>query len=189
MNRYTCSTLNNYFKGEERALLLLEQIELDKDGVLHSYIVTILKTNKKLFHLAIRYVLCEISFCMVANIINCTYKVLSNPSLCFCIRHHVSSFVKVVYVINLQHIFDILRRSWVFSLALDFAIHQSTSYLDLCIRVYAKKHHTIANLHGCALPMFHLHTNEVMFEMLSNFLTILCHNWKIHIIGLSLDGA
>jgi hypothetical protein len=30
---------------------------------------------------------------------------------------------------------------------------------------------------------------EVMFEMVFNFLTILCHNWKIRLLGLSSDEA
>jgi len=45
---------------------------------------------------------------MVTNIINYTYKVLSDPSLRFCTHHHMSSFVRVVCVINLQNIFDLL---------------------------------------------------------------------------------
>ncbi len=30
---------------------------------------------------------------------------------------------------------------------------------------------------------------EVMFEMVSNFLTILCPHWKIRLVGLSINGA
>jgi hypothetical protein len=143
----------------------------------------------KLFHLAIRYISCETSFCMAANIISCTYKVMSYPSLHFCTRHHVNSFVRVVYAINLQHIFDILWHLWAFSLALDSTTHQSTSYLDLCICVYVEEHHTITNLHGCALLVFQWHTSEVMFKMVSNFLIVLCPDWKIRTLGLFFNGA
>jgi hypothetical protein len=52
-----------------------------------------------------------------------------------------------------------------------------------------EEHHTIANLHGWVLPMFHWRTSEVMFKMVSNFLTIFCYNWKIHLLGLSFDGV
>ncbi len=55
--------------------------------------------------------------------------------------------------------------------------------------MYVEEHHTIANLHGCALPMFEQHTDEVMFEMVSNFLTILCPNWNIHLLDLLCDGV
>lgn len=81
---------------KEHVLLLFKQIEPNKDGVPHSYAITIPKMKTKLFHLAICYVLCKTSFCMVMNIISCTYEILSNPSLRFCIRHHVNNFVKVV---------------------------------------------------------------------------------------------
>jgi hypothetical protein len=50
-----------------------------------------------------------------------------------------------------------------------------------------EKHHTIANLHGCALLLFQQHMDEVMFEMVYNFLTIFCPNWKIRPHGLSCD--
>jgi hypothetical protein len=155
-------------------LLLFKRTKPHKDGVLHSHTVTIPKTKTKLFHLAIRYVSCETSFRMATNIISCTYEVLYDPFLCFCTVHHVSNFVRVVYVVNLQCIFDILRRSWAFLLAFDSATHLNTSYFDLRIHVYVEEHHNIANLHGCAL--FQWHMNEVMFEMVSNFLTILCLN-------------
>jgi hypothetical protein len=108
----------------------------------------------KLFHLTIHYVLCKASFHMATNIISCTYKVMPDPSLCFSTCHHVSNFVRVIYTINLQRIFDILRHSWAFLLVLNSTTHQSTSYLDLCIRVNVEEHHTIANLQGCVLPMF-----------------------------------
>jgi len=142
-------------KAKEWALLLFMRTESDKDGVPHLYIVTIPKTKTKLFRLAICYVLCDTSFLMAANIINYTYKVLSNPFLRFCTHYHVSNFVRVVCAINLQHIFDILWCLWAFSLAFDFLTHQNTSYLDWHICVYMEKHHTITNLHGCAsnVPM------------------------------------
>jgi hypothetical protein len=95
-------------KTKEWALLLFKRIEPDKDGVSHSCIVTIPKTKTKLFHLVICYISCGTSFHMETNIISYTYEVMSNPSLCFCTRHHVSSFVRVVSIVNLQHIFDIL---------------------------------------------------------------------------------
>jgi len=52
-----------------------------------------------------------------------------------------------------------------------------------------EEHHTIPNLHGCALPMFQWHMSEVMFEMFSNFFIVLCLNWKICLFGLSFDEA
>jgi hypothetical protein len=132
---------------------------------------------------------CGTFFCMAMNIISYTYEITFDPSLRFYTCHHVSSFIMVVYAVNLQCISNILQRLWAFSLVLDSATHQNTSYFDLHIRVYVEEHHTIANLHGCVLPMFQWHMGEVMFEMVSNFLIIFCPNWKIRLLGLSSDKA
>lgn len=169
MNHCTCSTLGDCCKGKIAGVIIVQsELNQTKMGC-HIRIA-------KLFHLAICYVLCRTSFCMVMNIISCTYEVLSNPFLHFYTCHHVGNFVKVVYAINMQCISNILRHSWVFLLVLDSTTHQNTSYLDLRIHVYMEKYHTITNLHRCKLLMFQRHTGEVMFEMISNFLTILCHN-------------
>ncbi len=37
--------------------------------------------------------------------------------------------------------------------------------------------------------MFDRHTDEVMFNMVNKFLTMLCPNWRIRLIGLASDGA
>jgi hypothetical protein len=145
----------------------------NKNGVSHSYMVTIPTMKTKLFHLVIHYVSCRTFFRITMNIISCMYKVKFDPSLHFWSRHHVSNFVKVVYVVNLQLISNILRRLWVFLLVLGSTTHQSTSYFHLRICVYVEKHHIITNLHGCALPMFQQRTGEIMFEMVFNFLIVL----------------
>jgi hypothetical protein len=95
----------------------------------------------------------------------------------------------VVCAVNLQRIARQLRRSWGFSIAMDSATHQSTSYLDLHFRVYIPEFSNIINLHGCALPMFDRHTGEVMFAMVSKFLNVLCPNWNIRLLGVTSDGA
>jgi hypothetical protein len=63
------------------------------------------------------------------------------------------------------------------------------SWLTFDLHVRVEEHHTITNLHGCALPMFQWHMSELMFEMFSNFLIVFCPNWKICLFGLSPDGA
>ncbi len=102
------------------------------------------------------------------------YDVLGNPGLRACSRDEINNFVRVVYVVNLQQIADLLRRSSAFSLALNFATHQSTSFLDLCFRVFIPNYHSIVNLHGCALPMFDRHIGDIMSTMVSKFLIMLC---------------
>jgi hypothetical protein len=126
---------------------------------------------------------------MASELIGCTYDVLGNPGLRVCSHDEINNFVRVVCVVNLQQIVDLLRRSWAFSLALDFMTHQSTSFLDLCFRVLNPNYHSIVNLHGCALPMFDRHTRDIMSTMVSKFLTVLCPDWTIRLLGLTSDGA
>ncbi len=114
-------------KVKERALSLFKRVESEDDPAIYSYLVTIPKTKTTLFHLALRYVSCGTWFHMAFELIGCTYDVLGNLSLRACSRDKISNFVRVVYAVNLQQIVDLLRRSWAFSLALDFATHQSSS--------------------------------------------------------------
>ncbi|CAK9231584.1 unnamed protein product [Sphagnum troendelagicum] len=66
-----------------------------------------------------------------SNILSCTYIVLHNPVLRVCSRHDVANYIRVVCDVNLQPIARHLRRAWAFSIAMDFATHQRTSYLDV----------------------------------------------------------
>jgi hypothetical protein len=97
--------------------------------------------------------------------------------------------IRAACAANLQKISVLLKDSWAFSIAIDSTTHHSTSYLDLRIRIYSKKHRNIYNIHGCALPMRDHHTGEVMFEMLTNFFGVLCPNWQISMLGVASDGA
>jgi hypothetical protein len=129
----------------------------------YSYSVTIPKTKTTVFGLVVRYMSCGTSFCMAASILGCTYDVLTSPGLRACLRQDVSNFIRVVFAVYLQQIACHLRRSWAFSIALDSASYQSTSYIDLRFRVFIPDYKNIVILHGCALPMFDEHRGKVMF--------------------------
>jgi hypothetical protein len=176
-------------KAKERALSLFKRVESEDDVAIYSYSVTIPKTKTTLFHLAMRYVSCGTSFRMASELIGCTYDVLGNPGLRACSRDKINNFVRAVCAVNLQRIANLLRRSWAFSLALNSATHQSTSFLDLRFRVFIPNYHSIVNLHGCTLPMFDRHTGDIMSTMVNKFLTVLCPNWTIRLLGLTSDGA
>jgi hypothetical protein len=126
---------------------------------------------------------------MASELIGCTYDVLGNLGLRACFRDEISNFVRVIYIVNLQQIVDLLHRSWAFSLALDSTTHQSTSFLNLCFRVFIPNYHSIVILHGCALPMFDRHTGDIMSTMVNKFLTMLCLDWTIRLLGLTSDEA
>jgi hypothetical protein len=174
---------------KERALSLFKRVESEDDVTIYSYSVTIPKTKTTLFRLAVRYMSCGTSFRMAFELIGYTYAVLGKPGLRACSRDEISNFVQTVCVINLQRIANLLRRSWAFSLALDSATHQSTSFLDLRFRVFIPNYHSIINLHGCTRPMFDRHTGDIMSTMVNKFLTVLCPDWTIRLLGLTYDGA
>jgi hypothetical protein len=103
--------------------------------------------------------------------------------------HDVANYIKVVCVVNLQHIARHLCRAWAFSSALDSATHQSTSYLDVRFQIFMLAFYNIVNLHAVALPMFNRHIDEVMFQMVVFFLDVLRPDSKVHLLGVSSDGA
>ncbi|CAN5966279.1 unnamed protein product [Sphagnum jensenii] len=174
--------------AKERALSLFKRIDGDDDAD-YAYCVTIPKSKTTVFQLAVRYVACGTSFRMAANLLSCTYNVLHNLILRSCSRNDVSNFIRVVYVVNLQHMACHLRHSWAFSIALDSATHQSTSYLDLRFRIFLPAFYDIVNVHAAALPMFDWHTGEVMYKMVAVFLNVMCPVWTVRLLGISFDGA
>jgi hypothetical protein len=178
--------------AKERALSLfqrMDQEEEEEGNASYSYSVIIPKSKTTVFQLSVRYVSCSASFRLASNILSCTYDVLHNPVLRACSRHDVANYIRVVCAVNLQHIARHLNRAWAFSIALDSATHQSTSYLDVRFRIFMPAFYNIVNLHAIALPMFDWHTGEVMFQMVISFLDVLRPDWKVHLLGVSSDGA
>jgi hypothetical protein len=174
--------------AKEQALSLFKRVDGDDDAD-YAYCVRIPKSKTTVFQLAVRYVACGASFRMAANLLSCTYDVLHNPILRSCSRNDVSNFIRVVYAVNLQRMARHLRHSWAFSIALDSATHQSTSYLDLRFRIFLPAFYDIVNVHAAALPMFDRHTGEVMYKMVVSFLNVMCLVWTVRLLGISSDGA
>ena len=73
------------------------------------------------------------------------------------------SYISVQRAANFQRILDLLQRLWNFSVALDGATHQGTSYLDLRAQIYDG--FIIHNINIYVLPKFEQHTGKVMFNM------------------------
>jgi hypothetical protein len=109
------------------------------------------------------------------------YDVLHNPILRSCSCNDVSNFIRVVYAVNLQRIARHLQHSWAFSIALDSATHQSTSYLDLRFQIFMPAFYNIVNVHVAALPMFDWQVEA--------FLNVMCPVWTVCLLRISSDGA
>lgn len=159
----------------------------DRDN--YQYIVTIPSSKKTVMALVLRFISNGVTFRTAQAILRDTADVLGLTRTMVCNRQEVSMFARVGCAINLQRISDVLKQSWAFSIAIDSATHQSTSYLDLRFRVYSRSSRDIYNLHGCALPLHDRHTGEVMHDMIEKFLSVVCPHWKIALLGVASDGA
>ena len=61
------------------------------------------------------------------------------------------------------------------------------SYFDNRIRFH--RDGILYNVHVLAIPMFEQHSGENMSNLISNFLDIVCSDWRVKLIGASTDGA
>jgi hypothetical protein len=104
-------------------------------------------------------------------------------------RTMVANHARITYAINLQRISDILndRSVWAFSLANDSSIHYGHSYFDNRIRFH--RNGVLYNIYILAIPMFEQHTGENMFKLVSDFLGVLCPQWRGELLGIGTDGA
>ena len=123
--------------------------EDDDDSISYQYVVTMPRSKGKLMNLVLRYISCGVTFRMIHSILQRTAEVFGSARTMSCSRGDISMMARVACASNLQKISVILQKSWAFSIAIDSATHQSTSYLDLRFRVYSKGNRDIHNLHGC----------------------------------------
>ena len=63
--------------------------------------------------------------------------------------------------------------------------HHTLTFAFVCMQ---KRNREIYNLHGCAFPINDLLTGEVMHNMVSKFLSVICPDWKILMFGIAFAG-
>jgi hypothetical protein len=116
------------------------------------------------------------------------YKVLSDPSLCFCIRHHVYNFVRVVCVINnvFSTFYDICGLSRWRWILLPTIAHCILTCIYVCTWKNITPSPTCMDAH---CQCFNGKRVKSCLKMVSNFLIILCPSWKICLVGLSSGGV
>eukprot|EP00171_Calliarthron_tuberculosum_P021586 IDg21586t1 len=149
--------------AKERALEIfrLKKPEDEQEATMYTAIVP--KTKLNVFDLTIRYVSCGTSFPMASRTTDKTNEVLANLLIRSCPPSLVSTFVRVVFAVNLDRISKLFQDSQAFSLGLDSATHQSTSYLVIRARVFCEAQCDIVNAYVAALPMHERHTGRAMF--------------------------
>ena len=148
---------------KKRTMSVFKLQSAESNNEVDIYTVTITKTKATVFQIGRRYVACGATFQMETNLIGAAYDVLANLSMWAYGDHLVVSYISVQRAANFQRILDLLQRLWNFSVALDGATHQGTSYLDLRAQIYDG--FIIHNINIYVLPKFEQHTGKVMFNM------------------------
>ncbi|KAH8944818.1 hypothetical protein BDL97_12G005300 [Sphagnum fallax] len=124
--------------------------------------------NGSLFDMVIEFTSLGLTFRLTSRLAQSTKELTGMACYSGCNRRKVSSFLRVMCASNLQMLSDVLFDCWAFSLALDGATHQSTSYLDIRVRFWAGDN--IHNFHLLVLPMNERHMGDSL-------------------IGVATDGA
>lgn len=143
--------------------------------------------NQRLYDLAIKFVSCGASFRLASRMIQCTKEETKLAYYGGCSEHKVASYVRAVLASNLQKIALMMRSSWSYSIATDAAIHQSTSYLDIRIRLW--QHGSLHDFHIMTLPTFDHYPAPAIVQRLENCLNILDPNWRAKLLGTTTNGG
>ncbi len=96
-----------------------------------------------------------------------------------CSENTIAKYARFACAIHLHNISELLQKS---SVTLDMPTHMSRSYLDIQTRLHLENT-GIVNLHLLEIP-----TGQVIFEVASTALDILCDSWRDMLIGISTDG-
>ena len=152
-----------------------------------NYTITI--KNPLQFHLVVDYLASGLSFRQVEAIHQATKKRTGLAKLGNINDTIVSNYARVLCAINLQSLKEILsdKAIWAFSIANDSSTHESRSYFDNRIRF--QRNGVLYNIHALAIPMFERHNADNMFKLVSDFLDVICSEWRAKLIGVGTDGA
>lgn len=141
----------------------------------------------KQYQLATRLVGRGLSFRQAALAVQDAKDVTSCIKLGNCNDLIVAKYVRIVCAVSFQNIAKLLSESWAFAVAVDGSDCQSSSYIDIRVRLCSEGR--LQSLHVIAVPFFGRHTGEAMYDMIETIFDVLCPDWKSKIIACSTDGA
>ncbi|PTQ41741.1 hypothetical protein MARPO_0033s0135, partial [Marchantia polymorpha] len=172
----------------ERALRIFKDIDPNtvEDPGLATTKYQIDISNPKQFNLVAGFLSTGVSFRQAEALVTMTKEVTGVAEIGTAKDERVAQYARFILALNLQHIHNILDNSWAFSIALDMSTHMSTSYLDICIRLFW--HGDILNLHLIGILVFCRHTAAEVYRHASAVLDVLCTEWKTMVISISTDG-
>ena len=139
------------------------------------------------FKLVVRYIRSGLSFRQCCEVLKVTKETTSLGQIGSTNMSKVIACARYICAMAYQMISDVLKSLWAFSIALDGGNKSSTSYLDVRLRFSVNE--VMHNIHLVALPMRERHTGQYMFNIVSDFLGVLCENWESKLIGITSDGT
>lgn len=141
----------------------------------------------KQYQLATRLVGRGLSFRQAALAVQDAKDVTSCVKLGNCNDLIVAKYVRIVCAVSFQNIAELLSESWAFAIAVDGSDCQSSSYIDLRVRLCSEGR--LLSLHVIAVPFFGRHTGDAIYDMIETIFDVLCPDWKSKLIACSTDGA
>ncbi len=132
---------------------------------------------------------CGLLFVQCAKVVSMSREELGQATKIGCASENdVARIARITCALSLEMLSEMMRASWAYSIGLDASTNSfGVSMLDLRIRIPVNG--DIHNFHMLAIPMFAKHSGEEMFKLLSDSLSALDHDWKIKIVGITIDGA
>ena len=115
-----------------------------------------------------------------------TKELLGVRSIGSCSKGLVNRYACFICAMNLQSIAELLKKCWVFSIALDMATHLATGYCDVRIRLCHNT--TVYDFHLLSIPVHERHTGAIIFDTFAKAMDALYLDWRKKIIGASTDG-
>lgn len=156
-----------------------------KDGGSDNYEIVI--KNQRLYDLAIKFVSCGASFRLASRMIQCTKDETKLAYYGGCSEHKVAGFVRAVLASNLQKIALMMRSVWAYAISTEAAVHQSTCYLDIRVRLWQSG--ALQDFHLFSLPTFDQYPALSVMQRLEKYLDVLDPQWRGKLLGTTSNGG
>uniref|UniRef100_M4BSY7 Uncharacterized protein n=1 Tax=Hyaloperonospora arabidopsidis (strain Emoy2) TaxID=559515 RepID=M4BSY7_HYAAE len=156
-----------------------------KDSETEKYVITI--KNVMRYELALDHVGSGMLSRQAAMAIEHAKRRRQTPKLAGINSLMVGQFIRALVASNLQRIADFMGdASWAFSFSCDGSTHSYQSFFDLSLRFCYRG--VLVNLHLVAIPMFDMHTSQIIFDTVCKFMDALYGSWRGKLLCVASNG-
>jgi hypothetical protein len=170
-----------------RAKAIFEEVHNSDGEPVSSYNIKI--NNFYQLRYVQRLLSCGLSFMQCAKVVSASREELGQAAkIGYALENDVARIARITCALSLEMLSEMMRASWAYLIGLDASTDSfGVSMLDLRIRILVNG--DFHNFHMLAIPMFVEHSGEEMFKLLSDSLSALDPDWKMKIVGITIDGA